>query len=359
MKLVLVSVIFLLGISDIRCQNLTSLLQPYQNTIYDYLRTTVLNSQEVGLGIPVTLKDIGFYLYTDTVQNVYIDPLRPANAANPEGTTVVLIHGYFSSRFNRGFPEVTRAFLGRPDTYVIQLSWALPSVDNYPSATFNAEVLGRLVGDLINRLVEDYDVPLSSFIVVGHSLGGHIAGFVGKRIISLRNATLPRIVALDPAGPLFLSRPAARRLNSTDADVVQAIHTNGGALGFFPPIGTIDFYPNGGMNQDGCITLDPFNAETYMGPLFCNHVRSLMYFAEAIREYQSFPSLKCENYTSFLEDKCWNNEIVYMGDLELRSTGKFYLTTNSQEPYSRGLGRNPTPRSNFFGFNYNFFNRTL
>ena len=52
--------------------------------------------------------------------------------------------------------------------------------------------------------------------------------------------------------PLFLLTPATDRLNSTDATVVDVIHTCAGRLGFVSGLGTSDFYPNGGELQPGC-----------------------------------------------------------------------------------------------------------
>ena len=64
---------------------------------------------------------------------------------------------------------------------------------------------------------------------------------------------------LDPAGPFFSLNDTETRLDASDGDFVDVIHTNGGTLtgnelGFLPPIGHIDFYPNGGQFQPGCAT---------------------------------------------------------------------------------------------------------
>ena len=109
------------------------------------------------------------------------------------------------------------------------------------------------MGELIVDLNKNYDIPLKNFLVVGHSLGGQISGFVAKKVQELTGQKLPRLVALDPAGPFFTNRPEEERLNKNDADVVQVIHTNGGTFGFFDSCGTIDFYPNGGSFQPGCL----------------------------------------------------------------------------------------------------------
>jgi hypothetical protein len=65
---------------------------------------------------------------------------------------------------------------------------------------------------------------------------------------------------LDPAGPLFENYDPRVRLDSTDADLVDVIHSNGekiymGGLGAWAPMGDIDFYPNGGRMQKGCTNL--------------------------------------------------------------------------------------------------------
>lgn len=65
------------------------------------------------------------------------------------------------------------------------------------------------------------------------------------------------LAGLDPAGPLFESQDPRARLDQTDADFVDVIHSNGenlilGGLGSSQPMGHVDFYPNGGRMQKGC-----------------------------------------------------------------------------------------------------------
>ncbi|XP_008479096.1 lipase member H-like [Diaphorina citri] len=65
---------------------------------------------------------------------------------------------------------------------------------------------------------------------------------------------------LDPAGPLFESQDPRSRLDSSDAQFVDVIHSNGenlilGGLGSWQPLGHVDFYPNGGRMQKGCTNL--------------------------------------------------------------------------------------------------------
>lgn len=65
------------------------------------------------------------------------------------------------------------------------------------------------------------------------------------------------ILGLDPAKPFFqLLTGNNGRLDASDAEFVDIIHTCGGALGFSASLGTADFFPNGGTpSQPGCFGL--------------------------------------------------------------------------------------------------------
>ena len=59
--------------------------------------------------------------------------------------------------------------------------------------------------------------------------------------------------ALDPAGPFFEKPETEARLDKTDAQLVDTIHTDGFELGLGYDVSHIDFYPNNGTDpQPGC-----------------------------------------------------------------------------------------------------------
>lgn len=63
---------------------------------------------------------------------------------------------------------------------------------------------------------------------------------------------------LDPAFPGFESSGPENRLDKSDAEFVDCVHTCGGTVGFMTPICHADFYPNGGRNmQPSCLVPDP------------------------------------------------------------------------------------------------------
>lgn len=90
---------------------------------------------------------------------------------------------------------------------------------------------------------------------LGFSVGAHIAGFIGKQLqIENGGIQVARISALDPARPMFEHPEVAEmsRLAPLDAQHVDVYHSNILVYGFTAPIGTIDFYINGGLVQPGC-----------------------------------------------------------------------------------------------------------
>lgn len=73
---------------------------------------------------------------------------------------------------------------------------------------------------------------LRDLVVIGHSLGAHIAGLAGKKIFL--SDRIGAIVGLDPAAVLFNVNETEYRLANTDAEYVQVIHTDldGGRLAY-------------------------------------------------------------------------------------------------------------------------------
>lgn len=94
-----------------------------------------------------------------------------------------------------------------------------------------------------------------------------MAGIAGKNV---RAGRINTIVGLDPAGSMFSMNQPQERLARDDAVYVEVLHTNGGSLGlgFGQPIGNIDFFPNGGSIQPGCLTN------------ICHHLRAVDLFSK-------------------------------------------------------------------------------
>lgn len=131
--------------------------------------------------------------------------------------------------------------------------------------------------------------------------------------------------ALDPALPEFQSAKGGARVSRDDAGFVEVIHSNGAILGYEKAIGHVDFYPNGGAIQAGCVTNT------------CSHLRSYEYFAESINR-NGFWAAQCDSYLHFRQGKCNGNHKALMGGLnpERHLRGTYFLHTNNRAPFGRG-----------------------
>jgi pancreatic triacylglycerol lipase len=161
--------------------------------------------------------------------------------------------------------------------------------------------------------------------VIGHSLGGQIAGLTGKRVT---RGKIQVIISLDPAGLLFNLRDEHERVASGDAVYVEVIHTNSGRLGFAEPTGDADFFPNFGVIMPGC-------ESDLTGQ--CSHSRSTMYYAESINE--RFTSIECTSFAEIQNNICTptgRNASLGGANGNIGLTGLFFLSTHAESPFSRG-----------------------
>lgn len=111
------------------------------------------------------------------------------------------------------------------------------------------------MGSFISRLIKELWVNPASINMVGHSFGSQVCGFAGKEVYKQTGLKIGRITITDPARRPFESTTISKddRVNSEDATLLVVVHSDAGEKGFLNPIGTVDFYPNGGLDpQPGC-----------------------------------------------------------------------------------------------------------
>lgn len=141
---------------------------------------------------------------------------------------------------------------------MIVVDWAKGAGSTYGLAVSNVELVGRQLGLILLDAVH-MGVHSRNIHLVGFSLGAHVAGCASE-VLKKNNILLGRITGLDPASPFFrvhLFREKSRKLDASDARLVDVIHTDGSmdfadGFGLLKPIGHIDFFPNGGRQQPGC-----------------------------------------------------------------------------------------------------------
>nr|XP_018917471.1 PREDICTED: phospholipase A1-like isoform X1 [Bemisia tabaci] len=267
-------------------------------------------------------KDKYYKLKIDDATNFKNAPL------NKSLETKIIIHGWMNSG-ESWFPILMKdTLLNDRDLNVILVDWSSVSYGFvYPWTASYVPEVGKLVGEVVFALINDNYINVTSVHFVGHSLGAHVAGFAGKRINKLLNKTVPWITGLDPARPCFNGKPAKDRLDVTDAEYVEIVHTCADYLGLLQPIGHIDFYPNGGsLVQPGC---------SYYDVGACSHARSFQYYAEALTTNRSFIGYPCANIVDFTLGLCDDDDAAkkmgkkYSAD----SYGKMFLLTRSSAPF--------------------------
>ncbi|RXG55548.1 Pancreatic triacylglycerol lipase [Armadillidium vulgare] len=161
-------------------------------------------------------------------------------------------------------------------------------------ALANTKVVGEEIAYFVNTLKGELNVNVSKCHCIGHSMGGYVCGFAGQGIDKLG-----RITALDPAPREFFKVENNEKLDPSDAEFVDAIHTGFSLLNILPsiavpqPVGHLDFYVNEGHYQTGCYLsltslLNPTNnleeniIDLVANEVTCGHLRPITYYIESI-----------------------------------------------------------------------------
>jgi hypothetical protein len=123
-------------------------------------------------------------------------------------------------------------------------------------------LVGSEVAKFIQSLGENGFISgLKDIHIIGHSLGAHTAGGIGRHVMQLNNFTqkVGRITGLDPGNIAMLFDEFGVDLdvilNPFFADFVDVYHTHSlpvTGLGQKGKLGHVDFYPDGGEIQKAC-----------------------------------------------------------------------------------------------------------
>ncbi|XP_057338618.1 pancreatic triacylglycerol lipase-like [Microplitis mediator] len=278
---------------------------------------------------------------------------------DPQKPMYFITHGYSSDSNTAWFKNLTEALLFMTDGNVFAVDWAQGSSGFYFTAAANTRTVAAEIRRVIHYLQDNYSLDVQNVHLLGHSLGSHIMGYVGK---NFTDPKIHRITALDPAQPGFQGRNPEVRLDNTDADFVDVVHTDGKpflpflGLGMTSGVGDVDYFVNGGKWQPNCL-LDgesfPYKS-FYQIPkvtitilynlVTCSHTRAPRYMAAAIKEpcymwaYRYNATTASLRWTDFvLEDKCDANSCSLMGlsAPRLPARGNFALETTGTYPFCK------------------------
>ncbi|XP_046389278.1 lipase member H-A-like [Ischnura elegans] len=253
---------------------------------------------------------------------------------SPDRPSKILVHGFGdAARESYMLPLLRDSFLSKGDYNIFLVDWApLSSVPWYSTAASNTEVAATMTARLVDDLEKSHGARAGDFHLVGFSLGAHVVGMAGRMLAERRpgdeGARIRRITGLDPAQVLFTSAGPEWRIDTSDAEFVEVVHTSGGYLGFMRPLGHVDVYPNGGAwPQPGCV-LD-FVA-------VCSHRRAYYIYSEAIlSEGAGFEAQPCIEMDHLQMGDC-NGDAYKLGREDQTSArGIYFLDTNEESPFAK------------------------
>jgi len=256
-----------------------------------------------------------------------VDSVKNLANINPSLPLKIVIHGFKSEAKQGWTQDIKNAILEIEDVNVYLVDWSGGSgswwdhKNMYNQAIANTRVVAAQVAKVVQQFHAE-GLSLDDVHLIGHSLGAHTCGEVGKFF----NGKVGRITGLDPASPGYEDLDFVK-LDATDAQFVDAIHTDGrdnqksttdklmcGGLGTMDVSGHVDVYVNGGEGQPGCKKLTagmcdylPYGAQTVEGTkrrmrsndgIYCSHGRVHSMFAESIKPSSCTFKIKSVTVTS-------------------------------------------------------------
>ncbi|XP_042545378.1 pancreatic triacylglycerol lipase [Dipodomys spectabilis] len=300
-----------------------------------------------------------FLLYTNENQNNYqrvtadTSSIRSSNF-NTNRKTRFIIHGFIDKGEENWLSDMCKNMFKVESVNCICVDWKGGSRTGYTQASQNTRVVGAEIAYFVDVLKNELGYSPSNVHLIGHSLGSHIAGEAGRRT----NGAIGRITGLDPAEPCFEGAPELIRLDPSDAQFVDVIHTDAAPIvpnlgfGMSQPSGHLDFFPNGGVEMPGCqknilsqiVDIDGIWEGT-RDFAACNHLRSYKYYADSILNPTGFAGFSCSSYSVFSANKCFpcaHGGCPQMGHYADRFSGKtngvyqrFYLNTGDRSNFAR------------------------
>jgi len=312
--------------------------------------------------LPSTPDDVKTRFYLDTRRKKDVEIFNTDMTSLGKTTfdskkyTRIIVHGFLQNGDTTWLEEISESHLAKEDINSIRVGWIGSSVQlNYFQSATDTQIVGAEIGLLIKNIINSLGGDASRFHCVGHSLGAHSCSYASNYVSSRGLGKFSRITGLDPAGPYFQSTPDEVRLESTDADFVDVIHTDAEKLvnlgyGINQESGHVDFWPNDGLEQPGC---DQNGLTTIWDPdgiwtgvqnfVACNHIRAVEFYLESILTSCPFYGYPCLSYFDYLSGKCMqcDRSCISMGYNAINSASagshawstNFYLATNIDEPY--------------------------
>lgn len=140
------------------------------------------------------------------------------NASLP---TVFYTSGWATSISSKSTIALRDAYLARRNYNFLLTDWFDYNQGSYFQVVQRVRPIASQIAAALVTAWNQTENNLTTTHFVGHSLGAQMWGFIGRQVKNITNGTLilPRLTALDPAGPLFFTYcnvTAAKPLNKAD-----------------------------------------------------------------------------------------------------------------------------------------------
>jgi hypothetical protein len=317
--------------------------------------------------LPVPFVGSPSFLTEAEVLTATIDPEEKILATDTNFSTtkktIIHSHGYKDDSGVCENKYVTEYLALDPEYQIVCIDWShwahqnLANVFSVYRVQAQASVdVGNYLGRFLKKFVDESEIDSNNLHLIGHSLGAHIVGHMGRVFTELSEETLPRVTGLDPAGPLF-ERDAfglkMHMIKKSDATFVDIMHTCGSLspsaftfgkasrLGDLHQLGHADFYPNGGSIQPGCGFLGTGGILLAK----CSHGKAQDYYVESINAgVDAFATVTCDDVYPGCEwhhslgdlPKSDYNGSNHMGFYAVKPENPtlYYLDTRASAPFS-------------------------
>ena len=238
-------------------------------------------------------------------QKDHLKQLKNLDIVTNMGITkiVIIVHGFTETASSWADP-MARWIMAKdktPNLAVITIDWKKEAEIFRGLSDFSlrpyrpAHANSRYVGVAAERVIKQFP-SLKETHCIGQSLGAHVCAFLSNAMMQDMGVKLNRISAMDPAGPLFyttvlFNKPIYakldEKLDKSDADLVDVIHSDSDMWGFYQSAGHADFYIGKNLEQLGKDQAE-CSGLSYSS-LFCDHFRAMNLYYNSIRN----------------KDRCW------------------------------------------------------
>lgn len=97
-----------------------------------------------------------------------------------DSPTKVLIHGYIASRYHSSIAPIKNAYLAVGGFNVIIADWSQASYQKYKTSRLLTTQVALRISEILRNFFARNNVDYNYVHIIGHSLGAHIAGNVGR-----------------------------------------------------------------------------------------------------------------------------------------------------------------------------------